>query len=84
MFSRPLNSSDGENFDYFICMDSSNINNMQKQITVKPSAKVIRLLDLTSNPKDMPDPYYTNNFEETYQLCLIGCEALFKKIRMNN
>lgn len=65
-------------------MDRSNIENMQKQISIKASSEIIRLLDLTRNPKDMPDPYYTDNFEETYQLCLEGCEALFEKIRMNN
>lgn len=84
MFSRQLNRLDGENFDYIVYMDESNLRNMLELIDIAPSTTVIRLLDLTSRPQNMPDPYYTNDFEETYQLCLSGCEALFEKIRMNN
>ncbi len=44
------------------------------------SQKVFRLLDLVEDSKDVPDPYFTGDFEETYQLCLKGCQALLDKI----
>lgn len=32
-------------------------------------------------PKDVPDPYYTGDFQETYDLVLEGCTALLEKIK---
>jgi protein-tyrosine phosphatase len=40
--------------------------------------KVIRLLDLTDNPHDVADPWYTGDFETTYRDILEGCKALLK------
>lgn len=45
--------------------------------------KVFRLLDIVedSHVKNVPDPYYTGNFDEVYQLAQRGCEALLERIR---
>jgi protein-tyrosine phosphatase len=81
LVGRQLTREDFEKFDYIIGMDESNINNIF-EITGKPQhPKIIRLLDLTEHNKDVPDPYYTGNFEETYQLVTDGCQALLEKIR---
>jgi protein-tyrosine phosphatase len=81
LVGRQLTREDFEKFDYIIGMDESNINNIF-EITGKPQhPKIIRLLDLTEHNKDVPDPYYTGDFEETYQLVTDGCQALLEKIR---
>ncbi|WP_419956484.1 low molecular weight protein-tyrosine-phosphatase [Neobacillus niacini] len=81
LVGRQLTKEDFEKFDYIIGMDESNINNIF-EITGKPQhPKIIRLLDLTDHNKDVPDPYYTGDFEETYQLVTDGCQALLEKIR---
>jgi protein-tyrosine phosphatase len=81
LVGRQLTKDDFEKFDYIIGMDESNVKNIF-EITGKPQhPKIIRLLDLTEHNKDVPDPYYTGDFEETYQLVTDGCQALLEKIR---
>jgi protein-tyrosine phosphatase len=81
LVGRQLTNNDFEKFDYIIGMDESNKKNIY-QITGKPDhPKIIRLLDLTEHKKDVPDPYYTGDFDETYRLVLAGCQSLLKKIR---
>lgn len=80
LIGRSLIKEDFWKFDYIIGMDMSNIKNIYR-ITGKPNhPKIIRLLDLTKDRKDIPDPFFTGNFEETYSLVSSGCRALLKKI----
>ncbi|WP_251554085.1 low molecular weight protein-tyrosine-phosphatase [Neobacillus muris] len=81
LVGRQLTKQDFDQFDYIIGMDISNVRDIAK-ITGQPNhPKIIRLLDLTDDKKDVPDPYYTGDFQETYELVLNGCRALFEKIR---
>jgi protein-tyrosine phosphatase len=81
LVGRRLKEEDFWKFDYIIGMDESNIKNIYR-ITGKPNhPKIIRLLDLTKYRKDIPDPFYTGDFDETYRLVSVGCRALLNKIR---
>ncbi|HWI47209.1 MAG TPA: low molecular weight protein-tyrosine-phosphatase [Rummeliibacillus sp.] len=80
VFSRQIKQEDYDRFDYIVCMDNSNIQNALPMLGIKESSKVFRLLDLIQDPRDVPDPYFTGDFEETYQLCLEDCKALLQKI----
>ena len=80
MKARQLKSSDLQNFDYIVCMDASNVKNTVEMLRAESDAKVFRFLDLTPHKKDVPDPWYTGDFQETYDLCVEGCEALLAKI----
>lgn len=84
--ARQFTKEDLENFDYIIGMDSSNLENIARISGVKNSPKVMRLMDLTDHPKDVPDPYYTGDFDETYELVNEGCRKLLEKIKkdLNN
>lgn len=82
LVGRQLTREDFEKFDYLIGMDESNTKNIS-EITGKPNhPKIIRLLDLSEHNKDVPDPYYTGDFQETYDLISQGCQALLEKIRI--
>lgn len=73
-----------EDYDYYdliVCMDRSNVKNVIKIAGGDPSEKIIRLLDLTDFPRDIADPWYTGDFEETYRDVLEGCETLLNKKR---
>jgi protein-tyrosine phosphatase len=84
LVGRQLTKKDFEQFDYLIGMDESNIRNIY-EMTGKPNhPKILRLLDLTNHKKDVPDPYYTGDFQETYDLITEGCRALLEKIRLEN
>ncbi|MCJ8007227.1 low molecular weight protein-tyrosine-phosphatase [Lederbergia wuyishanensis] len=81
LIGRQLKRKDFWKFDYIIGMDESNLKNIYR-ITGKPNhPKIIRLLDLTKYRKDIPDPFYTGDFDETYRLISVGCRALLNKIR---
>ena len=43
--------------------------------------KVKRLLDYTNNPRNIKDPWYTGNFDETYDDVIEGCEAFFEHLK---
>lgn len=75
-----LTKSDYDNYDYIIAMDSYNIRNIYSIIGSDSQGKVFKLLDF-SDGGDIADPWYTGNFDETYDDVLKGCTALYKKIR---
>lgn len=79
MIGRQLWASDFENFDYLVAMDTSNMTNIHHALR-KEDPKIFRFLDLTNHKKDVPDPYYTGDFQETYNLVVDGCTALLEKI----
>lgn len=81
MSGRQLDAADFEKFDYIIGMDESNISNIREMLGQPDHPKIIRFLDLTDHQKDVPDPYYTGDFQETYDLVKDGCDALLAKIR---
>ncbi|MBL3730851.1 low molecular weight phosphotyrosine protein phosphatase [Lysinibacillus sp. HST-98] len=81
MQGRQLQKSDFEKFAYIIGMDESNIRNTRTILGQPNSPKIFRFLDLTAHRKDVPDPYYTGDFQETYELVQEGCQALLAKIK---
>lgn len=42
--------------------------------------KIIRLLDLTDEPRDVADPWYTGDFDTTYNDVVKGCKVLLEKL----
>lgn len=81
MQSRQLHKRDFEQFDYIIGMDENNIRNIYTMLGIPDSPKIFRFLDLTDHRMDVPDPYYTGDFQETYDLVLEGCRVLLDKIK---
>jgi protein-tyrosine phosphatase len=81
LVGRQLKKEDFWKFDYIIGMDESNIKNIHRIIGKPNHPKIIKLLNLTKYRKDVPDPFFTGDFDETYRLVSTGCRALLKKIR---
>jgi protein-tyrosine phosphatase len=75
-----IKKADYQEYDYIIAMDQRNIINMGRIIGQDPMNKVRRLLDFTSMSGDIADPWYTGDFDQTYQDVYRGCEALLKEI----
>ena len=75
-----MKKSDYERFDYIIGMDRWNLNNMLRILGKDPEQKVFLLLDFTDRPGDIADPWYTGNFDITYDDIVCGCEGLLDKI----
>lgn len=66
---------------YIIAMDQDNVTELQRRFG--PHPRLYRLLDFAQHTaeRDVPDPYYTGNFEYVYQLVSDGCRGLLDKIR---
>ena len=79
-----LRSDDYEKYDFFLGMDSRNIENMNKIFGEDKENKIHRLLDFSNSPRDIADPWYTGDFDLTYNDVVEGCEALFEYIQGNN
>ena len=74
-YSRRIRRTDYEYFDYILAMDDSNIEDIQAIVGTDTEHKIHRLLDFTKSPRNIRDPWYTGNFDETYDDVLEGCEA---------
>lgn len=72
--AKRLEKEDYDKYDYFICMDESNIKNTINIFIKDEKNKVIKLLD-----RDIRDPWYTDNFLETYKDIDLGTDNLLKK-----
>ncbi len=71
---------DYQDYDYLIGMEQYNIRNMMRILGGDPGGKVRRLLDFTDGPGDIDDPWYTDDFDTTYQEILRGCRVLLDKL----
>ena len=61
-------------------MDSWNIRNILRIVGDDPEDKVHKLLSFAGSSEDIDDPWYTGDFETTYQDVLRGCEGLLRQI----
>ena len=77
--ARQLTRDDYGRFDLLVGMDSWNIRNMNAICGGDPEGKIHRLLDFTSCPGDVDDPWYTGDFEATWRDVLEGCQAILKR-----
>ena len=65
-----------DDFDYIIAMDQSNVDNI-KSINPNLKGQLFKLLEFSNMEEtDVPDPYYTNNFEGVYDMVQSSCDNL--------
>ena len=70
-----LSRSDYDKFDYIIGMDTWNMKNINRILGGDPEGKVSKLLTWSVDGRDIADPWYTGNFDVTYDDVVEGCEA---------
>ena len=74
--ARTVTRADYARFDRIICMDSSNLRWIRRIIPDDPDGKIHLLMSYTGNSREVADPWYTGDFERTFQDILSGCEAM--------
>ncbi|OBZ19507.1 phosphotyrosine protein phosphatase [Bacillus sp. FJAT-27264] len=81
MKARRVSSDDFENYQYIICMDNSNGTNVRK-LQGGEEAELLFFMDLLPEEelREVPDPYFTGNFEQVYDLMDAGCNVLLDTI----
>lgn len=76
-----LKSEDYKKYDYIIGMENSNIKNIKRIVGEDYENKVYKLLDFSNNPRDIADPWYTRNFEITYNDIVEGCNEFMNYLK---
>lgn len=74
--ARQLLNSDYEKYDLLIGMDHANLRSMYQICGGDFSDKMHLLMDFTNRPGDVAAPWYTGNFEATWQDVKDGCQGL--------
>lgn len=77
--ARQVTRSDYDRFDRLICMDASNLRLLRRIIPDDPDGKVHLMMSYAGKGRDVADPWYTGDFETTFQDLLEGCEAMLDK-----
>ena len=81
--ARQITLRDYENFDYIIGMDTANIRNLNRMLNGDPEGKVYKLLAFAGSGRDIADPWYTGNFDVTYEDVVEGCEGFLSYLKEN-
>lgn len=78
--ARQMQRSDYDKFDMLVGMDSYNKRNMERICGGDSEGKIHLLKEFSGDYGDVADPWYTGNFEATWQDVLKGCTAILEKV----
>ena len=81
-YARKLKKSDYDKYDYILTMETRNVRDAIRIFGEDKKNKVHRLLDYSNNPRDIADPWYTGNFDVTYDDIMEGLEGFLKFLKM--
>ena len=81
--ARQITRHDYEHYDYIVAMDANNMRNLSRMLVEDKQHKISLLLNYTDHPRDVADPWFTGNFEATWQDVNDGCRGLLEKIRQD-
>lgn len=70
-----------DEFDYIIGMDEWNIKNLNRVLKADPEGKVHKFLTFAGSDRDIADPWYTGNFDSTYNDVLEACEGFLRHLK---
>ena len=78
--ARQITASDYERYDYLVAMDEENVYYMNRLWSLDRKHKIVKLLSYAGKNRDIADPWYTGNFDQTYDDILLGCSAFLEAI----
>lgn len=79
--ARQLRQADYDRYDLLIGMDGANVRNMRRMCGGDEAAKIHLLLEYAGRPgQEVADPWYTGDFEATWQDVLAGCRGLLAQL----
>ena len=81
--ARQVTKADYADFDYLLIMDENNRRNLLRILGGDPEHKIHGMLDWSERPRDIADPWYTGNFDITYDDIVEGCETFLQHLKEN-
>ena len=76
--ARQMTRNDYDNYDYLIGMDSYNVSNMARIAGGDPDNKIFQMFGFAGLNRSIADPWYTDNFDDTYNDLIIGLDGFWK------
>lgn len=71
------------NADYIIGMDIWNMRNLSSMLKGDPEGKLYKFLTFSGSDRDIADPWYTGDFDATYNDIVEGCEGFLEYLKEN-
>ena len=81
--AKQISLEDYNKFDYIIGMDEVNIKYLNRMLKNDPDGKIYKFLSFSGSGRDIADPWYTGDFDETYKDVIEGCEGFLKYLTKN-
>ena len=78
--ARQIRLDDYNRYDYLVAMDDENVYYMNRCWQPDPKHKIVRLLSFAGKTRDIADPWYTGNFDQTYEDIVEGCTAFLEHL----
>lgn len=79
--ARQMTKADYDDYDLIICMDRNNIRNALRITGGDPKHKIVLLLDYADRAgEEVADPWYTGDFDATWDDIVSGCEGLLRNL----
>jgi protein-tyrosine phosphatase len=76
-----LSATKASGYDIIIGMDAYNMADLKRLVYPDDRTKLVKMLELAGQSRDVADPWYTGNFEDTYRDVLAGCRSLIGEIK---
>ena len=76
-----LTAAKAREYDLLIGMDDYNIADLRRLVYPEDRSKIHKLLEFAGSSRPIADPWYTGNFDETYDDVLSGCTALLSSLQ---
>lgn len=81
--AKQISLEDYDKFDYIIGMDEVNIKYLNRMLKNDPDGKIYKFLSFSGSGRDIADPWYTGDFDETYKDVIEGCGGFLKYLTKN-
>jgi protein-tyrosine phosphatase len=78
--ARLIDAAAARGYDLIVGMDDYNIADLKRLVYPEDLPKIRKLLSFAGSSRDVADPWYTGDFNVTYEDVLAGCRALLEKI----
>ena len=75
-----LRASDAEKYDFFVCMDESNLRGAKRILGAAGAGKCRKLLSFAGEDGDVSDPWYTRDFQKAYEDIRRGLEGILRSV----
>ena len=90
--ARQMTAADYAHYDYIVLMDQNNLRNLRwilprdiyERETGTAPRKISLLMDWAGKNRDVADPWYTGDFEATWQDVNEGCSAMLQRLIENH